>query len=81
MSLGLNDVHTAPPGHDINTTTMQVYVPLSVLEANGNGARTYSVYGITHCDEVMNIGRDNYNAVSELVTGRHISLQNQPSQY
>jgi hypothetical protein len=57
--MGLQDVHSAPPAHDLNTTSLQVYIPLSILETNGNGARTYAVYGITHCDEAMKIGQVN----------------------
>lgn len=59
VSSGLQDVHTTPPGHDVNSTSLKVYIPLSVLQANGNGARTYMVYGVTHCDEVINIGQVN----------------------
>ncbi|MDF2190340.1 IPT/TIG domain-containing protein [Paraflavitalea sp. CAU 1676] len=56
---GLADVHTSPPAHDVNSTSLKVYIPLSILEAYGNGARTYMVYGITSCDEVMAIGQVN----------------------
>lgn len=59
VTSGLADVHSAPPAHDLNGTTMQVFIPLGILEANGTGARGYAVYGITHCDEAIKIGQIN----------------------
>jgi hypothetical protein len=59
VTTGLPDETTAPPGHDLNTTSMQVFVPLGSLQANGAFARTYTVYGITHCEDAIKIGQIN----------------------
>lgn len=59
VSTGLQDVTTAPPAHDFDTQTLKVFIPLGSLQANGNGARTYMIYGITHCGDQINIGQIN----------------------
>jgi hypothetical protein len=37
--------HTAPPAHDLNSTELPVYIPLSLMQANN----TYTAWGVTTC--------------------------------